>query len=1035
MNIAASTRQNADHISKQSDGHSIRVRLRYVALATLLVLMALLRSLPTHAQTAAPTNSDLSSYPRPHDDNGWGVHWAPVLVSQTPEEVDRYLQEIVAMDLHWVKIMQADQPNLEHVYLLKQLAQHDIQPVLRVYKTYNDPYQHLDRLVSAGVQNGVFYYELYTNPNVAGLDGGWRSGQAIDIDLLVENWTQAAQAVLSAGGYPGLPSLAPTGAVDDISFLRQFLEKLKSKNRLDILARAWLPLQNYTGNLPLTDPNGFRKFEVYHRLLLDTVGLSLPIISTEGGTIVGDVEDPKYPTITHESVAQRTTEAYRYMAEEAPDYYFAFMPWLLVNAAAGGFNGAWENHAWFPVNEQARPVVAAVKQLAAAQNKTPVMQAEPTPPFSPKPQNPKDYYGDRVQIADSGSTEMKNSVELEQTTIPGANLDTPFNDSKNSAENSITDGSAPVEQNQSQGAQSAVINSATVVSHGDVQVSEGAITLPTYGYEQAYVPTIAGDPIWPAPRIDHEMVGPPQPRSYRTIVIENDFLRLTILPELGGRIYRWEDKLTGRDILYHNQVVKPARGGIRGWWLSVGGMEWSFPLPNHGLNEYQPWKAEIVAEPRSASVRLTRDAGNGLTAQIDIGLNADRRFFAVTTQLHNSSTLPVDTHFWNNAMLAPGANNSVSAGTRLVWPASQLKVRDASDQQLSAGKIFDWPDGSGVDLRALDNWPESLSFYSAPKAEQGAVGLVDPAGELAVIRAYPHSLAPGVMGAYAPGTDPSQWTDNQDGPFFELWGGPNLDFDRPIRLMPGQAIQWTEQWYTVPNLGSFVAANANAALALHPAQSETELRLAVTGASALTSGAKLLVRFNGELIFNEPVALSTESLYIQRFAYRMNQGRWLVQLVDHQNRVLLAYDSTPEPDATLPEGIDWDNRLDQLGIKVIPAKVQPGQTYWKVTQAQFQDPQEGGGRHHIFIEVLDEDGRRLLGQKVIISWPDGSTTVTTEDKPAPEYAANFPMYGDVGSYSARMPGVSDAVTGMGLPGGRRHVVYLLTFQRTTAPGK
>ncbi len=127
----------------------------------------------------------------------------------------------------------------------------------------------------------------------------------------------------------------------------------------------------------------------------------------------------------------------------------------------------------------------------------------------------------------------------------------------------------------------------------------------------------------------------------------------------------------------------------------------------------------------------------------------------------------------------------------------------------------------------------------------------------------------------------------------------------------------------------------------------------------------------------------------------------------------------------------WDERLDDLNIDIIPAAAQPGQRYWKVIKAEFQNSQEGGGRHHIFIEVLDEAGKRIVGQPVEVLWSDGSATVYTEDKPAPEYAANFPMYGNLGGYALRIPGLSETVTGMGLPGGKQHVVYNVVFQRVT----
>ncbi len=73
------------------------------------------------------------------------------------------------------------------------------------------------------------------------------------------------------------------------------------------------------------------------------------------------------PGVTEATVAQRTAEAFAYMRDVAPDYFFAYMPWLLVNAAAGGSANAWENDAWFPLDGTPRPVVDAVKALAGTQ--------------------------------------------------------------------------------------------------------------------------------------------------------------------------------------------------------------------------------------------------------------------------------------------------------------------------------------------------------------------------------------------------------------------------------------------------------------------------------------------------------------------------------------------------------------------------------------------------------------------------------------------------------------------------------------------
>ncbi|MBI1293879.1 DUF5107 domain-containing protein [bacterium] len=965
-----------------------------------------------HYAAAQPSAFSLGDYPRPPADNGWGVHWAPTLLSQPQAVVDRYLQEVDALDLKWLKIMQPDQARLEHGYLLAGLQARGIEPVLRVQKTYNDAYQHLNALVTSGVGAGVNYYELYNNPNVAGLDGGWRRGQPIDAALIARRWAEAARTVRAAGGYPGLPSLSPNGAITDTDFLGRFLDQLSAQGSLDALDGAWLPVQNYMGNRPLEDVNGFRKFERFHEIVLEKTGRTLPILTTEGGAVVGDSEDPRYPAITDQLVAERTAAAFAYMQSDAPDYYFAFMPWLLVNAAAGGVPNSWERHAWFPVDQPPRPVVDAVKHLLG----------DDVAPANPVIPSDDVQYAQQPAQADSDGVAQTPEDEVQAASVTMRPLD-------ESAEQ-VSSVAAPPTSAPSP----TPVADARTVSRGRVTVSEGSIELPTYDFQRALVPTSKDDAGYPAPQLDHAQVGAPALQRYRTIVVENDFMRLTLLPELGGRIYRWEDKQSGRDVLYHNPVVKPTPWGVRGWWLALGGMEWNFPLPDRGFYEYVPWRSEIVADANSAAVRLFQNGPKGLEVSVTVSLNADARFFAVTPELRNSGSAPLDTHFWITALLAPSATNSVDPNSRLVWPADGITVHSsAGTRSLPMGGTVDWPSGSGDDLSALATWPQHLGFFASSAPRQSAAGLVDPNGDLAVVRAFPNRVAPGLKTFYSSQLDPTLWTDGNQDRFFELWGGASQDFDTPITLQPQQSLRWTEQWYTVPGLGNFVGANAHAALALIPQAAGTELRLASTGSPAMQSmTSRLVVRVDDNIVSDEEIALRPDAIHTQLLPQRFDGRRWMVQLMDAQDRVLFAYDNRAPVAvaATVDESIEWDERLDELEIEVVPANVPRGQRYWKVIKAEFQTPEEGGGRHHIFVEVLDEDGKRIVGQPIQIHWRDGGAEIVTEDKPAPEYAANFPMYGNLGGYSVDLPGLSDTVTGMGLPFGRMHVVYNLVFQKT-----
>ncbi len=144
---------------------------------------------------------------------------------------------------------------------------------------------------------------------------------------------------------------------------------------------------------------------------------------------------------------------------------------------------------------------------------------------------------------------------------------------------------------------------------------------------------------------------------------------------------------------------------------------------------------------------------------------------------------------------------------------------------------------------------------------------------------------------------------------------------------------------------------------------------------------------------------------------------------------------TPTPLPTL----DWDIRLSaklEPPVKVQPAQVESGETYWRLIRAYWQDPDEGHQAFHIFANVLNKDGI-AIGQPIIVE-NGGKTLVPVQPKPDSDYLINYPMAGTLGSYSVYVAGdtPSDRIVGLGLgfaKGGKDHTCFLLTFQETIAP--
>ena len=145
----------------------------------------------------------------------------------------------------------------------------------------------------------------------------------------------------------------------------------------------------------------------------------------------------------------------------------------------------------------------------------------------------------------------------------------------------------------------------------------------------------------------------------------------------------------------------------------------------------------------------------------------------------------------------------------------------------------------------------------------------------------------------------------------------------------------------------------------------------------------------------------------------------------------------PEPEivAASAPARGWDSRLDRLGVSVEDAPVGPGQPYWRLVDAVWENEVEAGGKHHIYVEVLDTDGTRVVGHPVTVFWGDGNHTSRTEDKNPPDYAFNYQMYAAGYAYNVKVEGLPSEVfkgAGMGSLADRFrgiHVNYKLVYQK------
>lgn len=399
------------------------------------------------------------------------------------------------------------------------------------------------------------------------------------------------------------------------------------------------------------------------------------------------------------------------------------------------------------------------------------------------------------------------------------------------------------------------------------RVYETSVTISTYGYEGALQASAPDDPIYPYPHLNADRVAGPAPKSYRAIVLENSYLQATILPELGGRLWRIVDKTTGRTVTYQNPVVKPTQWGYRGWWLGVGGIEWCLPVDEHGLNEYRAWKASVGP---GASVTVSdHEDRTGLDVAVTIRLDNAHNYVIIEPRVTNLTGAPQQLQLWVNAMLALNGNRAGDS-TRFILPASQVTVHSTSDDRLPGPHSkLEWPVAQGRDLSLYANWRGHLGLFASPAAQAGFAGVYDPSSDQGIVRAFPAGTARGVKFFGGKGIDPATWTDDGS-TYVELWGGLTPTFWDYASIPAGQTWGWTERWYPVSGLGEgFQVANAAAALNL----SATEVRLATSA----NLNAELWLWKDGQPAGHIPVTVGPGRTFVHKLD---GSGVWGVQLID-----------------------------------------------------------------------------------------------------------------------------------------------------------
>ncbi|WP_340020227.1 DUF5107 domain-containing protein [Paenibacillus sp. FSL H3-0457] len=458
-----------------------------------------------------------------------------------------------------------------------------------------------------------------------------------------------------------------------------------------------------------------------------------------------------------------------------------------------------------------------------------------------------------------------------------------------------------------------------VTAKSNVRIWEETRDIPTYGtgkpdknpmFLEKRIYQGSSGKVYPHPVID-SIEDEAKMKSYRLVILENEYVRIEMMPELGGRIYRALDRTNNYDFVYYNRVIKPALVGLAGPWIS-GGIEFNWPQ-HHRPNTFGPVDYTFGSnQDGSATVwvgEIDRMYGTKMTAGFT--LHPGKAYLEIHAEVYNRTSAPQTFLWWANPAVA------VNDHTQSVFPPDVTAVldhgkRDVSRFPIATGTYYKMDYSEGVDISRYKNIPVPTS-YMAYKSDYNFVGGYDHGVQAGLLHVANHHTSPGKKqwtwgnGEFGQAWD-RQLTD-EDGPYIELMTGIYTDNQPDFTwLQPYEAKSFSQYFMPYKGIGMVKNATIDAAVNLEMDETTGMVTVMVYATSVFE---QVTVEAIGPttVYLHERCNISPTELYKSSFPWS-GQDEWhqlKLSVRTAEGKVLVAYQperseiqEVPDPATPLP---------------------------------------------------------------------------------------------------------------------------------------
>ena len=438
-------------------------------------------------------------------------------------------------------------------------------------------------------------------------------------------------------------------------------------------------------------------------------------------------------------------------------------------------------------------------------------------------------------------------------------------------------------------------------------------------------------------------------KTYQAGFLENQYVRICVLPELGGRILSATDKTNGYEYVYRQTEIRPALIGMLGAWIS-GGVEWNIPH-HHRATSYLPVDHRLVKNPDGSSTIWVGELElrHRMEWAVGITLYPDKSYIKVVTTLVNRTPFVHSFLDFTNTSVHANENYQV-----IFPPDTQFAVYHAKVQFAHWPISHDVYQGvdytQGVDLSWWKNHPTPVSFF-AWNFDQDFFGGYDHGKDAGIISVQDHNISPGAkFFEWGNGPEGKLWDrilDSQ-GDYLELMAG-NFSDNQPDYswIQPFETKVATQYWFPIRGIGGAKNANLNGAVNLEVGQSG-KVHFGFYATQEFR-GAKAILKAGDQTLFEQSIDIGPDKPFAQQIPLPdgIKEADLKVVLLDSGNKELISYHPVrrdPEPMPAVvqrplpPKEIATVDELYHAGLRLEQFHNAVLEPYAYYTEALRRDP-------------------------------------------------------------------------------------------------